>query len=80
MTNYCNMQIYENTLSLIARKISRAINESKIKKVELGKKTGLTRAQILSVEKGDANYTIDTLLKLANALNLRIVIKSNNEE
>lgn len=39
---------------------------------ETARRSGLTREQILHMETGTRNYTIDALLKLADALELTV--------
>jgi len=58
------------------------LNERKNQKLSqkaLAEKAGIGRwQQVLEIEKAQFNYSVDSLLKVANALGLNIVVLSNN--
>lgn len=41
----------------------------------IGDKIGLTKSQIIGIEKGTLNCTINTLLKYVDFLNLKLIIE-----
>lgn len=47
---------------------------------ELASKSGLTQANVSKIEKGSSHPTIDTLIKLADGLGKRLVIRFDNFE
>lgn len=46
---------------------------------DVAKKVGITRSTLWSIENGSGNYTIDTLLKLLNLLNMSINIDKEEQ-
>lgn len=46
---------------------------------DVAKKVGITRSTLWSIENGNGNYTIDTLLKLLNLLNMSIDIDKEEQ-
>ncbi len=47
---------------------------------ELASKSGLTQANVSKIEKGSSHPTIDTLIKLADGLGKRLVIRFDDFE
>ena len=47
---------------------------------EVAQKIGVTRTTLWSIENGSGNYSIDSLIKLSNLLNLSIEIDSPNKK
>ena len=59
----------------IRKQIINARNDSDMTQKELALKAGLTQANVSKIEKGLSHPTIDTLLKIANGLDKRLVIR-----
>lgn len=56
----------------------RKIRETKgLSKSKILRKTGLQRSQLIAVEKGSKSYTIDTLLMILDALEIKIKIENH---
>ena len=55
--------------------IRRLRNQSGMTQKELALKAGLTQANVSKIEKGLSHPTLDTLLKIANGLDKRLVIR-----
>ena len=47
---------------------------------ELAKAIGISKSSIEKYEYGTANYTFETLVKLANKCDLKIIIESKNKD
>ncbi len=73
---YETYDIYEE----IKRQIIKARTDLGITQTELATRAGLTQANISKIEKGLSHPTVDTLLKLAHALNKRLVIRIDELE
>lgn len=73
---YETYDIYEE----IKRQIIKARTDLGITQKELAAKAGLTQANISKIEKGISHPTVDTLLKLAQALNKRLIIRLDEFE
>jgi len=58
----------------IGEKIKRKRLQLNINMDDVAKKVGITRSTLWSIENGNGNYTIDTLLKLLSFLNMSIEI------
>ena len=58
----------------IAISIAEARRKKKITQVQLAKKVGMPQSQIARLESGAHNTTLETLNKVANALDLRVKI------
>jgi transcriptional regulator with XRE-family HTH domain len=54
-------------LYLKSRRLEMGMNRA-----EAARRSGLTREQIIHIEAGTRNYTIDALLKLADALEITV--------
>lgn len=59
----------------IRTQIIKARNDLDITQKELALKAGLTQANVSKIEKGISHPTIETLLKLANGLGKRLVVR-----
>lgn len=64
----------------IRTQIIKARNELDITQKELALKAGLTQANVSKIEKGISHPTIETLLKLANGLGKRLVVRIEDPE
>jgi predicted transcriptional regulator len=62
----------EKKLLDIAIQIIEARRKRKITQVQLAKKVGMPQSQIARLESGSHNITLETLNKVANALDLRV--------
>jgi transcriptional regulator with XRE-family HTH domain len=62
----------EKLILKITESICQSMAEQKLSKAELAKKTKTSRAYITKVLSGDNNYTLKTLLQIAEALNSEI--------
>lgn len=56
----------------IGEKIKSKRLELNLRMDDLARDVGITRSTLWSIENGNGNYSIDTLLKLLNALNMSI--------
>lgn len=70
------------TMQIIASNITEARKRKGLTKEELAAKTGITRQYIGRIEKADTSITVDTLEKIANALEIDNVelLKENHED
>lgn len=59
----------------ISKIVSQTCKQRNISIRELAKKVGLKHPQIIRITSGDANYNIDTLLKILDGLDLEISLK-----
>ena len=64
----------------IRTQIIKARNDLDITQKELALKAGLTQANVSKIEKGISHPTIETLLKLANSLGKRLVVRIEDPE
>ena len=64
----------------IRAQIVKARNDLDITQKELALKSGLTQANISKIEKGISHPTIETLLKLANGLGKRLIVRIEDPE
>ena len=64
----------------IRTQIITARNDLDITQKELALKAGLTQANVSKIEKGISHPTIETLLKLANGLGKRLVVRIEDPE
>lgn len=62
----------------IGRKIKNKRLELNLRMDDVAKEVGITRSTLWSIENGSGNYTIDTLLKLLNILDMSMDIDSQN--
>lgn len=60
--------------SSIGKKIKRQRLDLNLRMNDLASKVGITRATLWAIENGSGNYSIDTLVKLLNYLNLSLDI------
>lgn len=60
----------------IGKKIKNKRLELNLRMDDVAKEVGITRSTLWSIENGKGNYTIDTLLKLLDVLNLSIDIET----
>lgn len=59
----------------IGKKIAVIRKQQGITQEQLSKMTGLSQANICRIENGKYNFSIDTIKKIANALNIEFEIK-----
>ena len=63
---------YELQMDLIGQAIKQTRQERKLTQEELGKLIGVQKAQISRIENNTSNVTIETLLKVFNALQAKV--------
>jgi DNA-binding XRE family transcriptional regulator len=63
---------YELQLDLIGNAIKQTRQERNLTQEELGKLIGVQKAQISKLEKNASNITLDTLLRVFNALKANV--------
>ena len=63
----------------IGEKLKNKRLELNLRMDDVAKKVGITRSTLWSIENGNGNYTIDTLLKLLNFLNMSIDIDAQEK-
>jgi ribosome-binding protein aMBF1 (putative translation factor) len=64
----------------IRMQIMKARNDLGLTQRELALKSGLTQANVSKIEKGISHPTIETLLKLANSLGKRLIVRIEDPE
>lgn len=65
----------ESLILQITEQISAAMEKQRINRSELAKILGVSPPAITKILNGSANFTLRTLLSLADALNLNLVVK-----
>lgn len=65
---------------VIREMISSERKEKKLTQKQLAQKTGLSQANISNIEKGASHPTIETLVKIADALGKQLVITFEESE
>ena len=63
---------YELQMDLIGQAIKQTRQERKLTQEELGKLIGVQKAQISRIENNTSNVTIETLLRVFNALQAKV--------
>jgi DNA-binding XRE family transcriptional regulator len=63
---------YELKMELIGEAIKKTRQERKLTQEELGKLIGVQKAQISRIESNASNVTIDTLMRVFNALQAKV--------
>ena len=63
----------------IGEKIKNKRLQLNLRMDDVAKEVGITRSTLWSIENGNGNYTIDTLLKLLNFLNMSIDIDAQEQ-
>ena len=66
---------YELQMELIGNAIKQARKERKLTQEELGRLIGVQKSQISRLESNPGNVTIDTLIRIFNALQARIKLQ-----
>lgn len=66
---------YELQMDLIGKAIKKTRLERNLTQEDLGKLIGVQKAQISRLEKNAGNVTIDTLLKVFNALKAKLKLQ-----
>ncbi len=66
---------YELKMELIGQAIKQTRQERKLTQEELGKLIGVQKAQISRIENNASNVTIDTLMRVFNALHAKVLLK-----
>ena len=64
---------YELQMDLIGQAIKQTRKERKLTQEELGKLIGVQKAQISRIENNASNVTIETLMRVFNALQAKVV-------
>ena len=65
---------YELQMDLIGQAIKQTRQERKLTQEELGKLIGVQKAQISRIENNASNVTIETLMRVFNALQARVML------
>ncbi len=65
---------YELQMDLIGQAIKQTRQELKLTQEELGKLIGVQKAQISRIENNASNVTIETLMRVFNALQARVML------
>ncbi len=63
----------------IGQKLKNKRLELNLRMDDVAKKVGITRSTLWSIENGNGNYTIDTLLRLLNFLNMSIDVGAQEQ-
>lgn len=66
---------YELQMELIGNAIKQTRKERKLTQAELGRLIGVQKSQISRLESNPGNVTIDTLIRIFNALQARIKLQ-----
>lgn len=66
---------YELRMDLIGKMIQKARKNQKMTQEELGRKIGVQKAQISKIESSASSASIDTLIRVFNALHVEITFK-----
>ena len=66
---------YELQMDLIGKAIKETRLERKLTQAELGKLIGVQKAQISRIESNASNVTIDTLMRVFNALQAKVKLQ-----
>jgi HTH-type transcriptional regulator/antitoxin HipB len=66
---------YELQIELIGRAIRQTRLERKLTQEELGKLIGVQKSQISRIESNASNVTIDTLMRVFNALQAKVILQ-----
>lgn len=66
---------YDLQMELIGKAIKQTRKERKLTQEELGRLIGVQKAQISRLESNPGNVTIDTLIRIFNALQARIKLQ-----
>ena len=66
---------YELQIELIGRAIRQTRLERKLTQEELGKLIGVQKSQISRIESNASNVTIDTLIRVFNALQAKVILQ-----
>ncbi len=69
----------ENKLE-IGKKLKNKRLQLNLRMDDVAKQVGITRSTLWSIENGNGHYTIDTLLKLLNVLNMSISLDKQEEK
>lgn len=74
-TPYRDKFEYELKMDLIGKAIKQTRQERQLTQEELGKLIGVQKAQISRLESNASNATIDTLMKVFNALKAKVKLQ-----
>ena len=66
---------YELQMDLIGKAIKQTRQERKLTQEDLGKLIGVQKAQISRIESNASNVTIDTLMRVFNALQAKVKLQ-----
>jgi len=65
---------YELQMDLIGQAIKQTRQERKLTQEELGKLIGVQKAQISRIENNASNVTVETLMRVFNALQAKVML------
>ena len=65
---------YELQMDLIGQAIKQTRQERKLTQEELGKLIGVQKAQISRIENNASNVTVETLMRVFNALQAKVIL------
>ena len=65
---------YELQMDLIGQAIKKTRQERKLTQEELGKLIGVQKAQISRIENNASNVTVETLMRVFNALQAKVML------
>lgn len=74
-----NQYEFDLKMDLIGETIKNIRQEKNLTQEQLGKLVGVQKAQISKLESGNNNVTVNTLLKVFNALNANVKFQINVE-
>jgi DNA-binding XRE family transcriptional regulator len=66
---------YELQMDLIGQAIKQTRQERKLTQEQLGKLIGVQKAQISRIENNTSNVTIETLMRVFNALQAKVMLQ-----
>jgi DNA-binding XRE family transcriptional regulator len=66
---------YELKMDMIGQAIKQTRQERKLTQEELGKLIGVQKAQISRIENNASNVTIETLMRVFNALEAKVLLQ-----
>ena len=71
---YLQLLKEEGEILDIAIEIAQARKRKRLTQIQLAKKAGMPQSQIARIESGNHNVTIETLHRVANALDLKVKV------
>lgn len=61
----------------IAEQIAKAMKQAGVSKAELARRLGKSRAYVTQILQGDVNFTVESLVKIAESLGYKLELKLN---